>query len=71
MKHPIAGRPLTVTAAALATVPTGFFIAALITGGSVNVISSIITLGMYWLGVGIVAMFETNPRPARINREEH
>lgn len=71
MKHPIAGRPLTVTAAALATVPTGFFLAALITGGGVNVISSIITLGMYWLGVGIVALFETNPRPARTNREEH
>lgn len=71
MKQPIAGRPLTVTAAALATVPTGFFLAALITGGGVNVISSLITLGMYWLGVGIVALFETNPRPARSTREEH
>lgn len=71
MKHPIAGRPLTVTAAALATVPTGFFLAALITGGGVNIISSIITLGMYWLCVGIVALFETNPRPARTNREEY
>lgn len=71
MKQPIAGRPLTVTAAALTTVPTGFFIAALITGGGVNVISSIITLGMYWLGVGIVAIFESTPRPARTNREEH
>lgn len=71
MKQPIAGRPLTVTAAALATVPTGFFLAALITGGGVNVISSIITLGMYWLGVGIVAIFESTPRPARTNREEH
>lgn len=71
MKHPIAGRPLTVTAAALATVPTGFFIAALFAGGSVNVISSLITLGMYWLGVGIVAIFESSPRPARTNWEEH
>lgn len=70
MKDPITGRPLTIVAAALATVPTGFFVAALITGG-VNVISSIITLGMYWLGVGIVAIFEANPRPARTNREEH
>ena len=69
MKHPITGRPYTVTAAALATVPTGFFLAALITGG-VNIISSLITLGMYWLGVGIVALLETNPRPARTNREE-
>ena len=68
---PITGRPLTIVAAALATVPTGFFLAALITGGCVNIISSIITLGMYWLGVGIVAIFETNQRPARTNREEH
>lgn len=71
MKDPITGRPLTITAAALATVPTGFFLAALITGGSVNISSSLITLGMYWLGVGIVALFETNPRPVRTNREEH
>lgn len=71
MKQSLRGYALTVAAAALATVPTGFFLAALITGGSVNVISSIITLGMYWLGVGIVALFETTPRPARTNREEH
>ena len=71
MKDPITGRPLTITAAALATVPTGFFLAALITAGGVNVISSLITLGMYWLGVGIVALFESNPRPARTNRKEH
>lgn len=71
MKYPITGRPLTIAAAALATVPTGFFLAALITGGSVNIISSIITLGMYWLGVGIVAIFESTPRPARTDREEH
>lgn len=71
MKDPITGRPLTITAAALATVLTGFFLAALITGGGVSIISSLITLGMYWLGVGIVALFETNPRPVRTNREEH
>lgn len=71
MKDPITGRPLTIAAAALATVPTGFFLAALITGGGVNIISSLITLGMYWLGVVIVAIFESNPRPARTNREEH
>lgn len=71
MKDPITGRPLTITAAALATVPTGFFLAALITGGGVNIISSLITLGIYWLGVGIVALSETNPRPVRTNREEH
>lgn len=71
MKQPLHGYALTVAAAALATVPTGFFLAALITGGGVNVISSLITLGMYWLGVGIVALFETNPRPARSTREEH
>lgn len=71
MKNPITGRPLTITAAALATVPTGFFLVALITGGGVSIISSLITLGMYWLGVGIVALFETNPRPVRTNREEH
>lgn len=70
MKDPITGRPLTIVAAALATVPTGFFIAALITGG-VNIVSSLITLGMYWLGVGIVAIFESTPRPARSTREEH
>ena len=71
MKYPITGRPLTITAAALATVPTGFFLAALITGGGVNIISSLITLGMYWVGVVIVAIFESTPRPARTNREEH
>lgn len=71
MKTPLYGYALTIAAAALATVPTGFFLAALITGGSVNVISSLITLGMYWLGVGIVAIFESTPRPARTNREEH
>lgn len=71
MKYPITGRPLTIVAAALATVPTGFFLAALITGGGVSIISSIITLGMYWLGVGIVAIFETTPHPARTDREEH
>lgn len=71
MKDPITGRPLTIVAAALATAPTGFFLAALIAGGGVNIISSLITLGMYWLGVGIVALFETNPRPARSTREEH
>ena len=71
MKQPLRGYALTITAAALATVPTGFFVAALITGGGVNIISSLITLGMYWLGVGIVALFETTPRPARTNREEH
>ena len=71
MKQPLHGYALTVAAAALATVPTGFFLAALITGGGVNVISSLITLGMYWLGVGIVALFETNPRPVRSTREEH
>lgn len=71
MKDPITGRPLTIVAAALATVPTGFFIAALITGGGVNIISSLITLGMYWLGVGIVAIFESTPRPACSTREEH
>lgn len=71
MTNPLYGYALTIAAAALAMVPTGFFIAALITGGGVNVISSLITLGMYWLGVGIVALFETNPRPARTNREEH
>lgn len=70
MKHPITGRPLTIVAAALATVPTGFFLAALITGG-VNVGSSILTLATWWLGVVIVAIFESNPRPARTNREEH
>lgn len=71
MKQPLYGYALTIAAAALATVPTGFFLAALITGAGVNIISSIITLGMYWLGVGIVAIFETNPRPARTDREEH
>lgn len=71
MKHPITGRPLTITAAALATVPTGFFLAALITGGGVNIGSSILTLATWWLGVGIVALFETTPRPVRTNREEH
>lgn len=71
MKDPITGRPLTITAAALATVPTGFFLAALITGGGVNIISSLITLGMYWVGVVIVAIFESTPRPARTNRKEH
>lgn len=71
MKDPITGRPLTITAAALATVPTGFFLAALITGAGVNIGSSILTLATWWLGVGIVAIFETNPRPARTNQEEH
>ena len=71
MKHPITGRPLTITAAALATVPTGFFLAALITGAGVNIGSSILTLATWWLGVAIVAIFESNPRPARTSREEH
>lgn len=71
MKHPITGRPLTITAAALATVPTGFFIAALITAGGVNIGSSILTLATWWLGAAIVAIFESNPRPARTDREEY
>lgn len=71
MKDPITGRPLTIVAAALATVPAGFFLAALITGGGVNIGSSILTLATWWLGVVIVAIFESNSRPARTNREEH
>lgn len=71
MKYPITGRPLTIVAAALATVPTGFFVAALITGAGVNIGSSILTLATWWLGVAIVAIFESTPRPARTNREEH
>lgn len=71
MKDPITGRPLTIVAAALATVPTGFFLAALITGAGVNIGSSILTLATWWLGVVIVAIFESNQRPARTNREEH
>lgn len=71
MKDPITRRPLTITAAALATVPTGFFVAALITGAGVNIGSSILTLATWWVGVLIVAIFESNQRPARTNREEH
>lgn len=71
MKYPITGRPLTIVAAALATVPTGFFLAALITGAGVNIGSSILTLATWWVGVLIVAIFESNPHPARTNREEH
>lgn len=71
MKQPLHGYALTVAAAALATVPTGFFLAALITGAGVNVGSSILTLATWWAMVGIVAIFESNPRPARTNREEH
>lgn len=71
MKQPLYGYALTIAAAALATVPTGFFIAALITGAGVNIGSSILTLATWWLGVVIVAIFESTPRPARTNREEH
>ena len=71
MKHPITGRPLTIVAAALATVPTGFFLAALITGAGVNIGSSILTLATWWVGVVSVAILESTPRPARTNREEH
>lgn len=71
MKQPLYGYALTIAAAALATVPTGFFVAALITGAGVNIGSSILTLATWWLGVAIVAIFESNPRPARTNREEH
>lgn len=71
MTSPLYGYALTVAAAALATVPTGFFVAALITGAGVNIISSTITLFIWWCGVGIAWLYDTAKQQTRTARKEH
>lgn len=71
MKHPITGRPLTIVAAALAMVPTGFFLAALITGAGVNIISSTITLAMWWSGVALAWLYDSAQQQTRTERKEN
>lgn len=64
-------KPLTIAAAIIATIPTGIFIGALITGGGINIASSLITLTMWWLSVPIAALYETNPKAIRTNKKEN
>lgn len=64
-------KPLTLAAAIIATIPTGIFIGVLITGGGINIASSLITLTMWWLSVPIAALYETNPNSIRANKKEN
>lgn len=71
MNQPLYGYALTIAAAALATVPTGFFLAALITGAGVNIISSTITLAIWWSGVALAWLYDSAQQQTRTERKEN
>lgn len=58
MKHPLKGKPFTAIASISATTVTVLFIIVWVTTGSVNLASSLITLGIWWLGAVAAACIE-------------
>lgn len=58
MKHPLKGKPFTAAALATASGVTALFLVVWVTTGAVNLASSLITLGIWWLGAAAAACIE-------------
>lgn len=58
MKQPLKGKPFTAAAVITASGVTALFIAVWAVTGTVNLASSIITLGAWWLGATVAATVE-------------
>lgn len=58
MKHPLKGRPFTAAALISALAVTTLFVIVWIVSESVNITSSLVTLGIWWLGAAIAAGVE-------------
>lgn len=58
MKHPLKGKPFTAAALATASGVTALFIIVWVTTGAVNLTSSLVTLGAWWLGAAVAAAIE-------------
>lgn len=71
MKHPLKGRPFTSAALATATGVTALFLITWVTTGAVNLASSLITLGIWWLGAAAAAGIEGIAQEERRNENEH
>lgn len=58
MKHPLKGRPFTASALAAALAVTAIFVTVWVISGTVDLASSIITLGTWWLCAAVAATIE-------------
>ncbi len=58
MKQPLMGRPFTAAALTTASAVTALFIIVWVTTGTVNLASSLITLGIWWLGAAAAVAIE-------------
>lgn len=58
MTNPLKGRPFTASALISAVAITALFIAVWAVSDSLNIISSLVTLGIWWLGAAIAAAIE-------------
>lgn len=58
MKNPLHGRPFAAAALITASGVTALFLIVWATTGAVNLASSLITLGIWWLGAAAAAAIE-------------
>lgn len=70
MKHPLKGKPFTAIALATASAVTTLFLIVWVTTGAVNLASSLITLGIWWLGAAAAAAIESIAQEEK-NTDEH
>lgn len=71
MKHPLKGKPFTAIAVITASSVTTLFLIVWVTTGAVNLTSSLITLGIWWLGAATAAGIEGIAQEERKNENEH
>lgn len=71
MKLPLKGKPFTAITVITASSVTTLFLIAWITTGAVNLASSLITLGIWWLAAAAAAGTEGIAQEERKNENEH
>lgn len=71
MKHPLKGKPFTAAALATASGVTALFLVVWVTTGAVNLASSLVTLGAWWLGAAVAAAVEYITQEEKTTDEHH
>lgn len=71
MKLPLKGKPFTAISVITASAVTTLFLIVWVTTGAVNLTSSLITLGIWWIGAAAAAGIEGIAQEERKNENEH
>ena len=71
MKTPLKGKPFTAISVITASSVTTLFLIVWVTTGAVNLTSSLIALGIWWLGAAAAAGIEGIAQEERKNENGH